>query len=524
MRSLTQAACVLWLALPAAAGSADASGAARARVLLAEGAIVGALPADAPGAVFKGIPYAAAPVGPLRWRPPTPIPPWHAPRAATAFGPPCVQNGREGPTGSEDCLYLNVWTPAWPRGGAHPVMVWVHGGANVVGSANSPTFDGAALARRGVVVVTVNYRLGVMGFMAHPALSAESPHHASGNYTLLDLIAALRWVHTHIAAFGGDPRRVTLFGQSSGAYDVLLLMTSPLARGLFAGAIAQSGQLLSYDGPMPKSRAEALGSRIAAELQAPPGDAALGFLRSLPAERVVAVAAQWLPTALGSDTGLLTNVDGWVLPESPARVFAAGRQLPVPLIVGNNAREITPQAGAEELRRQITDFYAELAPQALDAYGLSQGGAGISDPLLGGAGAQWWTDIVQRCAASMEADWHAAARHPTWQYQFERAIPGREAAGSFHGAELAFVFGTLDRLSPLPAFTEADRLASQDMQAYWTRFASTGDPNGGSLPIWPRAGDGRYLAFTADGPVVKDHLQPGPCAVFRQRTLQRLAR
>jgi para-nitrobenzyl esterase len=446
---------------------------------------------------------------------------WQGVKDASAFAPPCTQNGRDGPTGIEDCLYLNVWSPQWPPGGSHPVMVWLFGGANSVGSASNPIFDGAALARRGVVVVTTNYRVGVLGFMAHPALSAASSHHSSGNYALLDQIMALRWVRENIAKFGGDPTHVTLFGQSSGSYDLLLLMTSPLAKGLFSNAIAESGQLLSYGGSMPKARAEEIGTRIAAELKAPEGLEALAFLRALPAAQVVAAAAKWLPTDLASDTGLLTNVDGWVLPELPGQVFAAGREIAIPLIIGNNSREIAPQVSLDALRQQITAKYGELAPKALEAYGLANGAHGNDDPLLGGAGAQWMTDIVQRCAAGMEADWHAA-KNPTWQYQFERSIPGQEAAGATHGAEVAFVFGTLDHAGQKPLFTEADQSASAQMQEYWTRFAKTGDPNGGSLPAWPRAGSGRYLAFTADGPAVKANLQSGPCRVFREWTLQRL--
>ncbi|MGH7040585.1 MAG: carboxylesterase family protein, partial [Acetobacteraceae bacterium] len=208
---------------------------------IAAGALQGARPAGAPGAVFKGIPFARPPVGPLRWHAPLPVIPWRGVRDASHFSAACMQDGRGGPIGSEDCLYLNVWTPEWPVRSPHPVMLWLFGGANAVGSAGEPAFDGAALARHGLVVVTTNYRVGVMGFMAHPALSAQSPHHSSGNYALLDQLIALRWIRDNIAPFGGDPHHVTLFGQSSGAFDVMLLMTSPLAKGLFVNAIAESG-------------------------------------------------------------------------------------------------------------------------------------------------------------------------------------------------------------------------------------------------------------------------------------------
>jgi para-nitrobenzyl esterase len=263
--------------------------------------------------------------------------------------------------------------------------------------------------------------------------------------------------------------------------------------------------------------------KIAAELKVP-GDAnVLAFLRALPAAQVVTAATKWLPTNLGSDTGLLTNVDGWLLPEPPARAFAHGHGLAVPLIIGNNAREITPQISPDELRPEIAAKYGDLAPKALAAYGLADGGEGNHDPLLGGAGSQWMTDIVQRCAAIIEADWHAA-HSPTWQYQFERAIPGREAAGATHGAEVPFVFGNLDgQGAGAAAFTSADREAAQQIQEYWTRFAKTGNPNGGSLPEWPRAGSGRYLAFTATGPIVKENLQAESCRIYREWRLRELA-
>ena len=502
------------------AASCAAAQTPRPRVTLRAGALEGV--AAESGAIFKGIPFAQPPVGDLRWRPPAAPKSWKGARDASAPGAACAQFVRGAATGEEDCLYLNIWTPEWPLRGRHPVMLWFFGGANSNGSANNPVFDGAALAKQGVVVVTANFRVGAMGFLAHPALSAESPKKSSGNYTLLDQIEALRWIKANIARFGGDPARVNVFGQSSGSYDILLLMTSPLAKDLFVNAIAQSGQFLAYDGPMPKARAEELGESIAADLKAP-SDGTLSYLRSLPAAQVMEAAAKWLRTEPGTDTGLLTNIDGWVLPEAPARVWAEGRQMAIPLLLGNNSREITPQFPLEEVRRQIGAKYGDLAPRALDAYGLANGAAGNADPLLGGAGSQWMTDIVQRCPANLEADWHAA-KNPTWRYQFERAIPGREAAGSTHGAEVAFVFGALDRVADKPAFTPDDQKTSELMQGYWTRFVKTGDPNGAGAPEWPRAGGGRYMAFTADGPAAKENLQAAPCAVYRDWVLRELAR
>jgi para-nitrobenzyl esterase len=519
--ALPSAAALLLLAAVSGALLQGQTG-ARPRVTLVSGTLEG-VQGEGSAAVFKGVPFAQPPVGPLRWHEPVPVKPWIGVRDASAFGGTCAQNGRGGPSGSDDCLYLNVYTPEWPPQSPHPVMLWLYGGANATGSAGNNQFDGTALGRRGMVVVTANYRVGVMGFMGHPQLSAESPHHASGNYGLLDELSALHWVKENIAKFGGDPNHVTLFGQSSGAYDIQVLMTSPLAKGLFVNAITESGQLLSYNGTMVKGRAEQIGEKIAADLKAPGGQGAIEYLRRLPAAEVVAAGAKWLPTDLASDTGLLTSVDGYVLPELPARVFAAGRELPVPLIIGNNSREITPQISPEELRKQIVDRYGDLGPKALEAYGLDGAGAGKTDPSLGGAGAQWMTDIVQRCAAIQIARWHASAQHPTWEYQFERSIPGREEAGSTHGAEVAFVFGTLRRPGPnAAAFTDSDFRASELIGQYWTNFAKTGDPNGAGIMTWPRAGNGQYLSFTADGPAVNENLQAAACGVFREWTLRRI--
>lgn len=514
----------LFLVWMAAAHARSSAADAAPQVQLTTGLLQGSLASGAPGAVFKAIPFARPPVGALRWHEPVPVQHWQGVRNATAFSPACAQIAHNTPTGSEDCLYLNVWTPQWPSRARHPVMLWLYGGANAAGSASNTNFDGGALARHGVVVVTANYRVGVMGFMAHPELSARSAHGSSGNYALLDQIMALRWIHENIAKFGGDAKRVTLFGQSSGAFDILSLMTSPLAKGLFSGAIAESGQILSFNGAMPKARSEHIGEMIAAELKAPEKTGTIDFLRTLPADQVMTAAAKFLPTEIGSDTGLLTTVDGWVLPQAPARVFLEGKEMSIPLIIGNNAREITPQLSSDQLREQISATYGDLAPNAMVAYGLADGGAGHSDPLLGGAAAQWMTDTVQRCAAMVEARWHAAAKNPTWEYQFERPLPGQEEVGAKHGAEVPFVFGNLDSVKPAPLEVSAsDRETSKDIQEYWTHFAATGNPNSGSMPTWPHVGDGHYMAFRADGTKVKENLQRGPCEIFRQWTLRRLA-
>ena len=474
---------------------------------------------DGGGAVFLGIPYAQQPVGDLRWREPIPVKPWSGVRDATKYGSPCAQMGQKGFSGSEDCLYLNVFTPEWPVKSQVPVMVWLHGGANAAGSAGNPSFEGISLIRRGVVLVTVNYRVGAMGFMAHPELSKESPHHASGNYCLMDALMALRWVRDNAVRFGGDPRKVTLFGQSSGSLDIQVLMTSPLSKGLFQYAIAESGQMTSFGGTMVKGRAEQIGEKIAEAMNAPKGKDALAFLRGLPVEKVATVAAPFLPTELDTDAGLLTSVDGWVLPRHPVQVFADGKELPIPLIVGNNSREITQQFTNIDLRKAIEKKYgSELAAKAFPVYGIVGDAEPKPDPLFGSAGAQWMTDIVQRCGTVTISQYHSAAHHPTYQYQFDRVTPGRESAGSSHGAEIVYVFGTLDRPGNNVAWSDSDRKASDIIQQYWTNFAKTGNPNGGSLPEWPgyEPVTARYLEFTAEGPVAGANILPIHCDVFRE--------
>ena len=311
------------------------------------------------GAVFKGIPFAQPPVEALRWREPQPVKPWTGVRATTSFGAPCAQNsgGRVLETSREDCLFLNVWTPEWPPGARKPVMFWMHGGGNYGGSTGSPNFDGESLARHGVVLVSASYRLTAFGFFAHPELTRESPHHASGNYGLMDQIAALQWVRANIARFGGDPGNVTIFGQSAGAVDDTVLMTSPLAKGLFQKVIAESGTVtrnpdaatlaMTALGPlMPVKSGDVTYSDAPALAEAEKsgeelplsGDRAC-LSRSLPAADILKATAS-PRKSIGPANGVV--VDGWVLPRAPAEVFATGHEHRVPLLAGNNARERTP--------------------------------------------------------------------------------------------------------------------------------------------------------------------------------------
>jgi para-nitrobenzyl esterase len=479
------------------------------QVVLPNGGVRGqALPGG--GAVFRGLPYAQPPVGALRWREPQPVAPWKGVRDALASGPPCAQssagwNALEAAASREDCLYLDVWTPEWPARAKRPVMVWLHGGGNTGGAGGSdPLYDGTRLVARGVVLVIVDYRLGVFGFFAHPQLTRESPHHASGNYGLLDQLAALRWVHDNIAALGGDPAQVTLFGQSAGAMDLSTLMASPLARGLFHRAIAESGSVLR-DLPSLADHEQA-GSGLAASLKAP-AVGALAHLRRLPVDVLLKAAR-----------GATPNLDGWLLPRQPAEVFAEGAASPVPLIVGSNAIEFQGSASPDELRREIERQLGSLAPRALVLYGLADGATAPADPLYGTAGDQWSADTQFRCPAVVQGRWHAAAGHPTWQYEFDRAIPPKPTV--VHSSELPYVFDNLwDHGSQAGQYEDADRRLAGAMQAYWTNFAKTGDPNGPGLPEWPRY-DGqsrRFLQLTRAGEIRDGRDQRGAfCDLFAE--------
>jgi para-nitrobenzyl esterase len=489
------------------------------------------------GAVFKGIPFAQPPEGELRWRPPAAVKPWTGVRDATAFGSPCAQNsgGRALENSREDCLFLNVWTPEWPARSSKPVMVWVHGGGNYAGTSSSANFDGESLARHGVVLVSVNYRLTIFGFFAHPELTRESPQHASGNYGLLDQIAALKWVHDNIRGFGGDPGNVTIFGQSAGAVDVNVLMTSPLSKGLFQKVIAESGTVtrnpdaatlgMTALGPVMTVKSGAVTYSDAPGLaEAEKNGAALVSgslkqLRELPAADLLKAAAA-PRMSIGPANGIV--VDGWVLPKPPAQVFAAGDEHRVPLLSGNNARERTPpQALSADLASAVDGMYGTLAPRAFALYGLK--GADKVDALYGGRAAQWVVDTMYRCPVVAQLVWHANAGNTAFEYQFDHAAPGREALGAVHGVEVPYVFGNLGANDG-----SVDRGISAAIGEYWTNFAKTGNPNGGvnqaSLPQWPKfdAMKRGYIEFTDSGPVAREGLRRPYCDLYVEN-VKRLA-
>ena len=465
------------------------------------------------GAVFKGIPYAQPPVGNLRWREPAPVTPWHEVRDATQFGPLCAQNPYFGTSpavsaSQEDCLYLNVWTPRWPNESAKPVMVWIPGGGNFAGGSRGGISDGEKLSKHGVVVVTINYRLGLFGFFAHPALTRESAHHASGNQGLLDQIAALRWVRANITAFGGDPSNVTIFGNSAASLDVSVLMTSPLSRGLFQHVIGQSGAVDLLGEPQTRAQAERTGQSLASRWRL--SEQSIAAMRAVPTAEILKSEpddVRELPP------NLRISVDGYVVPTRPADVFAAGKEHAVELLIGNTSRETIPEVDPpRDLAQAIRERYGPLADRALSLYSAA------ADSLYGPPDNQWVTDTVFRCPTVSELMWHAAAGHAAYEYQFDRAPLGHESTGAAHTQEMEYVFGNFGARKSLPAesFNATDRELSETIQQYWVNFVKTGDPNGGTLPHWPRfrPGTRAYMEFTDAGAVAGIGLRRPFCDLF----------
>jgi para-nitrobenzyl esterase len=501
---------VIFLALAAVLSATDSGPVVRVTGGKVRGAML-----EKGAAVFKGIPYAQPPVGELRWREPIPVKAWTGVREVTAFGPVCAQRPGIIPNAAEisreDCLYLNVWTSEWPSGSRRPVMIWIPGGGNSAGGSSSEGYDGEPLAKRGIVLVTINYRLGSFGFFAHPALTNESPHHASGNQGILDQIAALKWVRDNIAGFGGDPNNVTIFGESAGSLDVSVLMTSPLAKGLFRRVIGESGAVILVGDPLTLRQAEQRGVEFAARWKLPPS-APVQDLRAVPAATILAAEPNYNATP---PPNLGITVDGYVFPKPPEQVFASGQEHRVALLLGSNSREQVPGSLApQDLAKAIEQAYGPLAPKAQALY------VGTPDPLYGTPVQQWATDTSFRCSAVVQLMWHAAAGNASFEYEFARFPPGRETLGATHASELAHVFGTVKLnffgVGPPAKATAVDSQISDVMQQYWTNFAKTGDPNGGSLPRWPEFDSSAraYVQFTDAGPVPKEGLRRPFCDLF----------
>ena len=376
---VSRALCAMSAVLIALATLAARAAADDPVVAVAAGKLQGkALPAGK-GFAFRGVPFEAPPVGALRWRQPQPVAAWTGVREAFHPGAPSAQvsagwNAAAAAASSEDCLYLDVWTPALHTAKAKPVMVWLHGGANVAGAGGAdPLYDGTSLISHGVVLVVIEYRLGIFGFFAHTALTKESPHHASGNYALLDQIAALRWVHDNISHFGGDPANVTVFGQSAGSMDTSALLTTPLARGLFERAICESGATLTTSTET-LDQAEEAGVKTASQLKIA-GDDALASLRALSTADLLKIGHP--PARL--------NVDGYVFPKTPTSVYGHGEEIGVPLIIGSNAIEFPANGAPDQLKAMLVNTFGPRGPEALRLYALDQtpAKAFAEDPIYG---------------------------------------------------------------------------------------------------------------------------------------------
>jgi para-nitrobenzyl esterase len=430
---------------------------------------------------FKGIPYAAPPIGLLRWRPPQPPLPWSGVRDATHFGADCMQAPYVISTGqktSEDCLTISLWTAANYRNARRPVMVFIYGGAFIGGSAAYPLYDGAKLAAEGVVVVGFNYRVGIFGFLAHPQLSAESPQKTSGNYGLLDQIAALKWVKANIAEFGGDPERVTVFGESAGAVSIALLMTSPLAKGLFEQAILQSAVVLPL---AEQAAAEQSGAKVGAKIDA---------LRQLSAEQLLAHNGDFFPRATHNVMAMTFPspiVDGYVLPIQPRKVFDSGTVNAVPTIVGVNADEgrmFSDEGNAVSVTAYQRWAQEKFGPLAADILRVNPA---TTESAATAAMSAIIGDVMFVESARLISRRISQHQPRTFAYLFTRRVGG-DSLPATHSEELPFVFASLEQPSFVkhPPPVPADLQLSSAMLRAWTRFAATGDPNGPGLPHWPR--------------------------------------
>jgi para-nitrobenzyl esterase len=479
------------------------------------------------GAEFLGIPYAQPPVGELRWREPLGVQRWPGVRDATHFAAPCAQpvlgdwNKADAAASMEDCLYLNVIIPNWPPKKQLPVMFWIHGGSNTGGTASSRLYKDGTLVNHGVVLVTINYRLGAFGFLAHPELTKETLRHASGNWGLMDQIAALHWVRGNIAKFGGDPSNITVFGQSAGAVDTSLLMASPLTQGFFQRAIAQSGAATTAD-VTTLADAEKAGINLAGILHAPIKGSAVEYMRGLSQAQILAGVPKH-----GGDSAEEFGpvIDGYVLTARPADTFSEGAQVGVPLLIGTTTREFTWDGSADDSRKMIQQVTGPMNARALEIYGLSPGKEKKADSLYGTPEDQWFADLAFRCPATTQAIWQTAARHPVYQYELQHAIPGQENQGAIHSTDLPYVFGYYPKIGNLAGdYGPLDNDVTSLIETYWTNFAKKGNPNGFGAPSWPEFGDTQaYIEITQAGKVVqKTALRKKQCDFYREVLKQRM--
>jgi len=490
-------------------------GATPDRVKTANGIVEGMGQQPSGVRIFKGIPFAQPPVGDLRWKPPQAPKNWEGVREAKQFGPRCMQHPVFGDMNfrsngmSEDCLYLNVWTPAKKGNERLPVLVYFYGGGFIAGDGSEPRYDGESLARRGIVVVTLNYRLGLFGFFAHPELTKESLQHASGNYGLLDQAAALRWVNQNIARFGGDPRHVTIAGESAGSASVSAQMASPLSKGLIAGAIGESGSVLSTMPAVPLAQGEEQGVKFATEV----GATSLSALRAMTTEQLMQATAK---QPFGR---FPITVDGYFFTEPPSATYAAGRQAHVPLLVGWNSEEMTwlallrgkeptPENYAQAVRDQLgthADEALKLYPATTREEVIEAATDLAGDRFIGYSTWKWFDMQVQTGGKPVYRYFYARPRPPMTPEMGDAkaglaggvvrgsnsgAITMPPARGAVHSAEIEYALGNLST-NKVYAWAPDDYKVSELMQAYFANFVKKGDPNGSGLPAWPAVTSGK---------------------------------
>jgi para-nitrobenzyl esterase len=493
--------------------SASAAGAWGAEHVKTANGVVAGVTEKSGIRAFRGIPFAAPPVGDLRWKPPQPVKDWEGVRRTDRFGPRALQRPIFGDMNfrsdgmSEDCLYLNVWTPAKSGDERLPVLVYFYGGGFVAGDGSEPRYDGEGMAKKGLVAVTVNYRLGVFGFFAHPELTKESPHHASGNYGLHDQHAALLWVRRNIAAFGGDPDKVTIAGESAGSISVSAQMASPLSKDLIAGAIGESGSLMGTLPPVPLSEAEESGAKLAAKLAAK----TLADLRAIPAAKLLEATAS---ERIGR---FPLAIDGCFFTKQPAHVFAAGEQAKVPLLVGWNSEEMNyrmilgqEKPTRENYEKAVRKLYGERAEEVLKHYAatdeqVEQAATDLAGDRFIGLSTWRWADLHGQTGGKPVYRYLYARPRPPMRPEMGDAAPGLAggvvkgaqananrmppAKGAVHSAEIEYALGNL-ATNTVYAWTPDDYTVSEVMQAYFANFIKSGDPNGPGLPTWPPANRG----------------------------------
>jgi len=460
--------------------------------------------------IFKGVPFGAPPVGNLRWREPQPLQNWSGVRKADRFGPRAMQlpifgdmNFRSNEI-SEDCLYLNIWTPA-KAGNEHlPVLVYFYGGGFMAGDGSEPRYDGENMARKGIVAIVVNYRLGIFGFFAHPELTKESPNHASGNYGLLDQSAALQWVQKNIAAFGGDPEKITIAGESAGSFSVSAQMASPLSKNIIAGAIGESGSLLGLNPTVPLKNAEKTGADFAANIKAN----SLADLRAMPADQLLKATAN---TSFGR---FPITVDGYFFPKSPLEIYEAGEQAPIPLLVGWNSEEMNYQMimgqdkpTRENYTKAVQKLYGEKSSEALRVYNASndedveQVATDLAGDRFIGFSTWKWSDLQSKTGRSPVYRYLYARPRPAMRPEMGNATSGLaggvikdsssartfrtpQAQGAVHSAEIEYALGNLPT-NRVYDWQPDDYKVSEIMQTLFANFIKTGNPNGLGVPEWP---------------------------------------